>query len=165
MTCNHLATYRVRMPFNVIIRSILEHYSAHLPPRTHGMAHGRPSPNLLPFHQRLHSCSTSFPDDPERHIPDFIIEVVKLITPTFTVRTVLIVEVNNPQHLQFGISALERQLSPHTAHTKVLWTGTIEGMERRWTTAKIHSHSLTSVTPPMPKPLLMISLVGLVVAL
>lgn len=72
------------------------------------------------------------PEDSESHIPDFVIEVVKLTSPPITFRTVLIVEVKNSQHWPGGKARLDRQISRQTdvafagtAHTKVYWIGTI----------------------------------------
>ena len=89
--------------------------------------------NSLPFYSRVHSHSTTrLPDDPETHIPDFIIEVVKLSTGPLTFRTVLILKIKNSQHWQSRIQAIQLQLDRQTdtafagtAHTKLYWMGTI----------------------------------------
>jgi len=70
----------------------------------------------------------------QSHIPQFIIEVVKLSTPPLplTFRTVLIVVIKNMQHWPGGVEALRRQLkrqtdaaSTGTAKDQVYWIGTI----------------------------------------
>lgn len=72
------------------------------------------------------------PEDSQSHIPDFVIEVVKLTSPPLTFRTVLIVEIKNSQHWPGRITSLDNQISRQadaafagTAHTKVYWIGTI----------------------------------------
>src|ERR1700733_13253861 len=52
--------------------------------------------------------------DPESHIPDFIIEVVKMATAPLAFRSVLIVKIKNSQHWEPGIPALQRQLNRQT---------------------------------------------------
>jgi hypothetical protein len=123
------------MPFDIITRTVLEYYTAH-PPATKDVWYGPWTTiltTLFPSTQGyLVAPQRRPPDDSESHIPDFIIEVVKLSTPPLTFRCVLIVEVKNSQHWQTGIGALERQLNrqtdaafARTAHTRVYWIGTI----------------------------------------
>ncbi|KAF8807435.1 hypothetical protein BYT27DRAFT_7097456, partial [Phlegmacium glaucopus] len=71
-------------------------------------------------------------DDPESHIPDFIIEVVKMATVPLTFRSVLIVKIKNSQNWGSGIPALQNQLNRRTdaafagtAYSKVYWIAII----------------------------------------
>ncbi|PBK66489.1 hypothetical protein ARMSODRAFT_1021295 [Armillaria solidipes] len=106
------------MPFDITTRTVLEYYTAH-PPRTEDVWDTWSLPNVLP-------------DDSDSHIPDFVIEVVKLSTPPLTFRTVLIVKVKNSQYWEAGIPVLQRQIDRQTdaafagtAFEKVYWIGTI----------------------------------------
>ncbi|KAF8554795.1 hypothetical protein OG21DRAFT_1603252 [Imleria badia] len=123
------------MPLDMITRTVLEYYTAH-PPATEDVWYGPWTTiltTLFPSTQGyIVTPQRRLPNDPESHIPDFVIEVVKLSTPPITFRTVLIVKIKNSQHWQSGIGALERQLGRQTdaafagtAHTKVCWIATI----------------------------------------
>jgi hypothetical protein len=126
------------MPFDVITRTVLEYYTAHAP-ATEDVWYGPWTTILTTFFPSTQGYIVTPqrrpPDDPESHIPDFIIEVAKLSsTAPLTFRTVLIVKVKNSQHWQseYGIQALQRQLNRQTdaafagtAHTKLYWIGTI----------------------------------------
>jgi hypothetical protein len=123
------------MPFDVITRTVLEHYTVH-PPATEDVWYGPWTTiltTLFPSTQGyIVTPQRRLPDDPESYIPDLIIEVVKLIPSPLTFRTVLVVKVKNTQHWQSGIPALERQLNRQTdasfagtAYSKVYWIGTI----------------------------------------
>ena len=123
------------MPFGVTTRSVLEYYTAH-PPPTEDAWYGPWNAiltTLFPSTQGyVITPQRRIPDDSESHIPDFVIEVVKLSTPPLTFRTVLIVKVKNTQHWPNGIGSLERQINRQTdasfagtAHTKVYWIGAI----------------------------------------
>ena len=123
------------MSFDVVTRTVLEYYTMH-PPATKDVWYG-------PWNTILTSLFPSTegyivtpqrhpPDDSDSHIPDFIIQVVKLSTAPLIFRTVLIVEIKNSQRWESGIPALVRQLNRQTdaafagtAHTKVYWIGTI----------------------------------------
>jgi len=123
------------MPFDITIRSVLEYYTIH-PPSTEDAWYGPWTTILTTLFPSTEGYIITpkrrLPDDSESHIPDFIIEVVKLSAPPLTFRTVLIVDFKNSQHWQSGIGALDRQLKRHsdaafagTAHTKVYWIGVI----------------------------------------
>jgi len=124
------------MTFDVLTRTILEHYTAH-PPTTEDVWYGPWTSiltTLFPTTQGyMVTPQRRLSDDSESHIPDFIIEVARLSTPPLTLRTVLVVEIKNTQRWQSaGIEALQRQLNRQTdaafagtAHTKLYWIGTI----------------------------------------
>lgn len=73
--------------------------------RIHGMDHGLPYlTTLYPSTQGyIITPQRRLPDDP--HIPDFVIEVVKLSTLPLTFRNVLIVKIKNSQLLEVRHSA------------------------------------------------------------
>jgi hypothetical protein len=86
--------------------------------------------HVVPYFPRLYRCR--IPEDNESHIPDFVIEVVRLISSPIQFRTVLIVEVKNSQHWEAGIPSLERQIKRQTdtafsgtAVSQVYWIGVI----------------------------------------
>jgi len=129
------------MPFDVMTRTLLEYYTAH-PPATEDVWCGpwiAILTTLFPTSQGyVVTPQRRLQDDPEIHIPDFIIEVAKLSQatssmPPLTSRTVLVVKIQNTQRWQSaGIEALQRQLNRQTdasfagtAHTKLYWIGTI----------------------------------------
>jgi hypothetical protein len=123
------------MQLDAITRAVLEHYTAH-PPRTEDAWYGPWNAilaSLFPSTQGyLVSPQQRLPSDDQSHIPDFVIEVVKLSTPPLTLRTVLIVKIMNTQHWPSGIQALRRQLGRQTnaafagtARDKVYWIGAI----------------------------------------
>jgi hypothetical protein len=133
-TCNHLTT---KMPFDVMTRTVLEHYTAH-PPAIEDFWFGPWTAILttvFPTSQEyIVTPQRRVQEDPESYIPDFIIEVAKMSTaPALTFRTVLVLQVKNTQRWQStGIEALQRQLNRQTdvafagtAHTKLYWIGTI----------------------------------------
>ncbi|KAG9009493.1 hypothetical protein FRB94_014225 [Tulasnella sp. JGI-2019a] len=71
-------------------------------------------------------------ENSESHIPDLVIEVIRLTTPPVIFRTVLILKVENSQHWTSGIPVLEHQINRQTdpafagtAFRKVYWIGTI----------------------------------------
>ncbi|SJL14563.1 uncharacterized protein ARMOST_18026 [Armillaria ostoyae] len=122
------------MPFDITTRTVLEYYTAH-PPRTEDVWYGPWTTiltTLFPSSQGyLVTPQRRLPDDSDSHIPDFVIEVVKLSTPPLTFRTVLIVKVKNSQHWEAGIPA-QRQIGRQTdaaftgtAFEKAYWIGTI----------------------------------------
>ena len=122
------------MPFDILTRTVLQHYTTN-PPPTEDLWYGpwNTTQGYMVAPQRR------LPDDPQSHIPDFIIEVVKISTSPLTFRCVLIVEIKNSQHWESGIPALERQLNRQTdaafagtAHSKVYWIGTICPPRHRW---------------------------------
>jgi len=126
------------MPFDVMTRTLLEHYTAH-PPATGDVWYGPWTAiltNLFPPSQGyIVTPQRRLQDDSESYIPDFIIEVAKLSMSPLTSRTVLVVKIQNTQRWQpesAGIEALQRQLNRQTdasfagtAHTKLYWIGTI----------------------------------------
>lgn len=123
------------MPFDTTTRSVLEYYTAH-PPPTEDAWYGPWTTiltTLFPSTQGyVITPQRRIPDDSESHIPDLVIEVVKLSAPPLIFRTVLIVEVKNTQHWLKGVGSLERQINRQTdasfagtAHTKVYWIGCI----------------------------------------
>ncbi|KAH9165811.1 hypothetical protein EDB89DRAFT_2007376 [Lactarius sanguifluus] len=72
----------------------------------------------------------------QNQMSDLVIEVVKISDDPFQMRTILIVQIKNNQHLQSGIETLERQINRHadaafrgtelgTAISKVYWITTI----------------------------------------
>src|SRR5712671_242121 len=123
------------MPLDAITRTILEHYTAQ-PPRTEDAWYG-PWTTILtsffpPTHGYLVTPQQRLLNDDQSHIPDFIIEVVKISTPPLVFRTILIVKIKNTQHWPNGIQALKRQLGRQTdaafagtARDKVYWIGAI----------------------------------------
>lgn len=123
------------MPFDIVTRTVLEYYTTN-PPALEDVWYG-PWTTILtilfPSTQGyIVTPQRRLPDDPESHIPDFIIEVVKMATAPLTFRSVLIVEIKNSQHWESGIPALQRQLNRQTdaafagtAYSKVYWIGSI----------------------------------------
>jgi hypothetical protein len=123
------------MPFDIVTRTVLEYYTTN-PPATEDVWYGPWNTiltTLFPSAQGyIVTPQRRLPDDPESHIPDFIIEVVKMSTAPLTFRSVLIAKIKNSQHWEYGIPALQRQLNRQTdaafagtAHSKVYWIGTI----------------------------------------
>ncbi|KAF8223936.1 hypothetical protein L208DRAFT_1411116 [Tricholoma matsutake] len=123
------------MPFDIVTRTVLEYYTTN-PPATEDVWYGPWTTiltTLFPSTQGyIVTPQRRLPDDPESHIPDFIIEVVKMATAPLTFRSVLIVEIKNSQHWESGIPALQRQLNRQTdaafagtAYSKVYWIGSI----------------------------------------
>ncbi|KAJ7803568.1 hypothetical protein B0H14DRAFT_2887395 [Mycena olivaceomarginata] len=124
------------MPFSQSTIAVLQHYTAN-PPSTEDKWYG-PWTSILKALFRdednyIVTPQQRIPEDSESHIPDFVIEVVKMTQATpLTFRTVLIVEIKNSQHWPNGRAALDRQISRQTdaaftgtAHTKVYWIGAI----------------------------------------
>jgi hypothetical protein len=97
------------MPLDMIPRTVLEYYTT-LPSKD---AWNGPwitiLTTLFPSTQGyMVSPQRRLPNDPESHIPDLIIEVVKITLSTpITFRTVLIVEIKDSELWQSGIGALE----------------------------------------------------------
>ena len=123
------------MPLDAITRTILEHYTAQ-PPRTEDAWYGPWTTILTSLFPTTHGYLVTpqqrLPNDDQSHIPDFIIEVVKISTSPLALRTVLIVEIKNTQHWPNRIQALKRQLGRQTdaafagtARDKVYWIGAI----------------------------------------
>ncbi|KAJ6590376.1 hypothetical protein B0H10DRAFT_1961061 [Mycena sp. CBHHK59/15] len=132
------------MAFSKSTVIVLKHFTAH-PPATADRWHMLPPcPHfclMLFILKALFPEDADFivtpqqriPDDSESHIPDLVIEVVKLTQAAdVTFRTVLIVKIKNSQHWPRGIPALDRQVSRHTdaafagtAHSKVYWIGAL----------------------------------------
>src|SRR5712675_2570690 len=123
------------MLLDAVTRAILEHYTAQ-PPRTEDAWYGPWTAiltSLFPItHGYLVTPQQRLPNDDQSHIPDFIIEVVKISTSPLALRTVLIVEIKNTQHWPNRIQALKRQLGRQTdaafagtARDKVYWIGAI----------------------------------------
>ena len=105
------------MQLDAITRAVLEHYTAQ-PPRTEDAWYGSWNAILASLFSStqgyLVSPQQRLPNDDQSHIPDFVIEVVKLSTHPLTLRTVLIVKIRNTQHWPSGIQALRRQLGRQT---------------------------------------------------
>jgi hypothetical protein len=140
---NHDSNFKVRhrglkMPFDAVTRAVLEHFTTN-PPAAEDAWYG-PWISILtalfPTTQGyIVTPQRRIPDDPQgpqSHIPDFVIEVVKMATAPLIFRTVLIVKIKNSQHWEYEIPALERQLNRQTdaafygtAHSKVYWIGAI----------------------------------------
>jgi hypothetical protein len=123
------------MTFDVVTRTVLEYYTTN-PSVTEDVWYGPRNTiltTLFPSAQGyIVTPQRHLPDDPESHIPDFIIKVVKMSTAPCIFRSVLIVEIKNSQHWEFGIPAHQRQLNRQTvaafagtAHSKVYWIGVI----------------------------------------
>lgn len=71
-------------------------------------------------------------EDSRSPIRDFVIEVAKLATSPFQLRTVLVVKARNSQHWQTGIPQLEKQIRRQTdtafggtAAFRVYWIGVV----------------------------------------
>lgn len=127
------------MPFSTSTVAVLNYFTAH-PPATEDKWYG-PWNSILKALFRdednfIVTPQQRIPDDSESHMPDFVIEVVKVTPPAentdITFRTVLIVSIKNSQHWGHGLPALERQISRQTdaafvgtAHTKVYWIGVV----------------------------------------
>jgi len=122
------------MPFDFITRTLLEEY-ANDPPRivedwygpwnTILMALFPSSHYIVIPHRRVIEASQTLP-------PDLLFEVAKILIPPVTLRTVLIVQVKNPQHWESSKDVLMRQLRLRTdaafagtAAVKVYWIETI----------------------------------------
>lgn len=118
------------MPFHIVTRTVLEYYTTN-PPDVWRGPWNTILTTLFPSAQGyIVAPQRRLPEDPESHIPDFIIEVVKMSTAPLTFRSVLIVKIKNSQHWEYGIPAFERQLNRQTdaafagtAHSKVYWIG------------------------------------------
>lgn len=131
-------TYKLcrAMPLDLVTRTVLEHYTKN-PPATEDVWYGpwiAILTSLFPVTQGyLITPRHRIPDDGgEGRLPDLVLEVVRLTTPPFALRTVLIVKVRNSQHWRTGIPALERQLTgqidaafANTSFKKVYWIGAI----------------------------------------
>jgi hypothetical protein len=103
------------MPFEVITRTVLEYFTAHAP-ATEDVWYGPWTTILTTFFPSTQGYIVTPqrrpPDDPESHIPDFIIEVAKLSsTAPLTFRTVLIVKIKKLPALAVRV----RNSSPSTA--------------------------------------------------
>jgi hypothetical protein len=95
--------------FDAVTRTVLQHYTTN-PPSTEDSWYGLW--NTIPI--TLFPSSQRYIVAPQRHIPgenepDFVNEVVKLMTP-MQFRFVLIVKARNIPHWKTGISLLERQI-------------------------------------------------------
>ncbi|KAF9520351.1 hypothetical protein BS47DRAFT_757677 [Hydnum rufescens UP504] len=124
------------MPFETVIRNILEHCTSHTPAtadRWYGSWNGILGTLFTPDQGYAVAPRGCLHDDSEGGIPGSIFEVVKLSPddPT-TFRTILIAEIQNTQLWESGIPALQRQLNldtdrafSDTAHSKVYWIETI----------------------------------------
>jgi hypothetical protein len=121
--------------FDIVTRTILQHYTIN-PPSTEDHWYGPWTSiltTLFPTSQGyIVTPQRRIPEDSESHIPDFVIEVVRLISSPIQFRTVLIVEVKNSQHWEAGIPSLERQIKRQTdaafsgtAVSQVYWIGVI----------------------------------------
>ena len=123
------------MVFDLVIRTVLQHYTEN-PPATEDVWYGPWTSiltTLFPVTQGyLVTPQRRIPEDSKSHIPDFVLEVVRLTTPPVTFRTVLVVKVKNSQHWRSGIPALECQINRQTdtafagtAFRKIYWISTI----------------------------------------
>ncbi len=123
------------MPFDAVTRAVLEHFTTN-PPHTKDAWYGpwiAILTTLFPTTQGyIVTPQRRLPDDPQSHIADLVIEVMKMATAPLIFRTVLIVKIRNSQHWEDGIPALERQLKRQTdaaftgtAYPKVYWIGAI----------------------------------------
>ncbi|KAI5986885.1 hypothetical protein EDD15DRAFT_1522212 [Pisolithus albus] len=119
------------MPLDVLTRTLLENFTAQ-PPHVESAWYG-PWTTIL---TTLFPASQGYIVTPQQRFPgedrDFIIEVTKLSTPPVTLRTVLIIGINNTQHWPSGIQNLRHQLETQadaafsgTARNKVYWIGVI----------------------------------------
>ncbi|OBZ67868.1 hypothetical protein A0H81_12277 [Grifola frondosa] len=116
------------MPFDIIVRTVLEHYTAY-PPTTEDAWYGPWTTILVTLFPSIEGyVVTPQHRVPESHTPDLVLEVVKLSFSPLSFRTVLIVKIRNTQHWESGIVALQRQIARQTdaafagtAHTKVYW--------------------------------------------
>ena len=121
--------------FDPILRTVLEHYAT-----------TRPSTEDHWYGPWISILTTLFPtsqgylilpqrritEDSQSPIRDFVIEVAKLTTSPFQLRTVLVVKARNNQHWQAGIPRLEQQIRRQTdtafggtAAFKVYWIGVV----------------------------------------
>ena len=140
------STYHRNMSFGPTALGVLEHYTSHTPSTEYAWFVVYWQIPILCLHRYgpwNSMLTVLFPDDqgfiitPQRrvpedsqsHIPDFVIEVVKLTSRPLAFRTVLI---RNSQYWPGGIASLDNQISRQAdaafagaAHTKVYWIGTI----------------------------------------
>ena len=122
------------MPFDITTRTMLEHYTAH-PPATDDAWYGPWTTiltTLFPSTQGYIVNPHRLYDDSAGHIPDFIVEVLKLSINPITFRTVLTLKVINSHYWEFGIYSLRRKLDRQTraafagtAHTKLYWIAAV----------------------------------------
>ena len=157
------------MTFDVLTRTILEHYTAH-PPTTEDVWYGPWTSiltTLFPTTQGyMVTPQRRLSDDSESHIPDFIIEVARLSTPPLTLRTVLVVEIKNPSagsrpELKPSNGSLIDKLMLHSQAlltqncTGLAQSDLIGGTEKGRTMGKICVHSLTGIIPLTTQPHIM----------
>jgi hypothetical protein len=150
------------MLFDAITCTILEHLTAE-PPLTEDAWYGPWNTilmGLFPSSQGyIVTPQQCLPSEDQTHIPDFIIEVIKLSTTPLTFRTVLINEIKNTQHWPGGIQSLKHQLARQTdsvfsgtAKDKVYWIGVIGShgsTAKKSMTAGSSRRSLSGMTPFM----------------
>ena len=120
------------MPFDIPARTLPELYTNH-PPRTENVWYGPWNTILATLFPSIQGYVVTpqlcVAEDSRKYI---LIEVAKISTPTLTLRTVLIVQVKNPQHWESDKGALVRHIGLRTdaafagtAVVKVYWIGTI----------------------------------------
>jgi hypothetical protein len=103
------------MPFNVIIRALLEDYTRQMP-YNESEWYGPWNDILKEFFPADKGYIVTpqkkliGDDDHSNRIPDFVIEVIKVTPPSLKKQIVLIVEIKNSQYWRSGISALEKQM-------------------------------------------------------
>jgi len=97
------------MPFDAVTHTVLEHFTTN-PSAAEDAWYGpwiTILTTLFPTTQGyIVTPQCRLPDDPQSHIPDLVIEVVKMATAPLIFQTVLIVEIKNSQHWKYGIPAL-----------------------------------------------------------
>ncbi|KAF7785101.1 hypothetical protein Agabi119p4_1266 [Agaricus bisporus var. burnettii] len=120
--------------FDLVTRSVLGHYTTN-PPSSEDHWYGPWNAILTVLFPTAQGYIVTpqrrIPDESD-HIPDFVVEVVKIVSPPMQLRTVLIVKIKNSQHWEAGIPALERQILRQTdasfsgtAVSQVYWIGVI----------------------------------------
>ena len=121
--------------FDIVTRTVLQHFTVN-PPPTEDLWYGPWNAilnTLFPTTQGyIVAPQRRIPEDSESHVPNFVLEVVRLTTSPIQLRTVLIVKVRNSQHWEAGIPSLERQIKRQTgaafsgtAVSPVYWIGVI----------------------------------------
>lgn len=127
--------YFPSMMFDLSVRTVLEYYTNYTPSSEDAWYGPWNSilNTLFPSAQGyIVTPQRRLTDVDQSHIPDFVIEVLKISSPPLTLRTILIVEVKNSQHWEHGTTALYRQIGRQTdaafagtAHGIVYWIGAI----------------------------------------
>ncbi|KAH9981113.1 hypothetical protein BGW80DRAFT_309315 [Lactifluus volemus] len=149
------------MPFDIVTRTVLEYYTTNHP-ATEYVWYG-PWNNPFPSAQGyIVTPQRRLPDDPESHIPDFIIEVVKMSTAHSPFGLSLsskskIPSIGSMELQLFNASSIDKLTlllpAPHTRRS----TGSeqldhIGGTARRRTTDQMFGPSLIGIIPLMTKP-------------